>query len=221
MSLGVRVEIGSQVLRFVGMLTAASILAACQVSPGIDEPMASQLPDPFAGLPYALDLPDGWIGGDPVLAAEQFDELNPELARQILADAPQAQEGRFTAWDTQSTDRRVPALGMFLLPAPAGWTTAELLDEAEQQNRTTLEGLVGLIGPVTMDRVALPFGEALRGRWRIQQVVEGGETVDVTNIAYVFVSDQSLCTVAFTAMTNSVAAHEQEFLTIVSSFQRR
>ena len=131
---------------------------------GPTNPSQSLEVDPFRGLPYTMELPDGWFGGGPDTFAEErraFESANPELAQSVKEMSPPVGD----VFVGRSRDGAI-TLSANSLAAGAGWSSeAAILDESERQNLEAIASLPSTIGKPEADRVTLPAGEAVRIRW--------------------------------------------------------
>jgi hypothetical protein len=173
--------------------------------------------DPFAGLPYRLTLPVGWVGGGAATfgTVDELAKSNPALVEKIRSISPPTQND-FVAFDEDPNS--IAGLSVNTLPRPDGYSDAEILDAAESQNVSGIKDLPGIVIQPVADRVSLLIGQAVHIRWTIQIKDASGAAVDQASTGYEFATATTVYTIVFVfAPDDSKAATIIE--SVMASFQ--
>jgi hypothetical protein len=178
------------------LVIAATVLVACEASPGVNEPPASLPPDPFADLPFEMTLPAGWRQG-------MYEDVT-EGALEIAADAV------FVAHATDSVDPNYVATLLIFWEQPVVDADAFL---SEQQDIFE-EGIAASDSPLVasdLRRVALPAGPSLRALFVITEA----------QVQYYIPTTAGLFRIWFTSPREEIAEREREFDAMAHSFRVR
>jgi hypothetical protein len=199
----------------VGVLLAAFVVGcsgAAQHSP--TQTAEARL---FTGLPYAMDLPEGWVGGGPETFEENLravERANPELYAAVREKSPPV-GNQFVGL---SPDGAL-AVAVNTLPVPPGWDSlAAILDESERQNVEGIAALPGVVGQPTAERVTLPFGEAVRITWTTRLVrPDDTAVVEGRSIGYAVTDGNTIYTAVFGHLAEE--DHTAEIEQIIRTFR--
>jgi hypothetical protein len=156
---------------------------------------ASASTDPFAGQPYRVDLPPGWMA---------FDTSTPAAAASVYAmvQANPAFGGAFPQAFQAAPDVRIAlnaVLGvvLVLVSTPSNGLSLAAIG---QSFGASFQAAPGLVSKTVAESVTLPVGDALH--WRISESVAkpGGGTVQVDESAYLVVNAQTAVIAVFSAV---------------------
>jgi len=152
--------------------------------------------DPFAGLPYRMTLPEGWVGGGAATfgTVDELAKSNPALVDKIRSMSPPTQDN-FVAFDKDPSS--IAGLSVNTLQRPDGYSDLEILDAAESQNVSGIKDLPGIVVQPVADRVSLPIGPAVRIRWTIQIKDASGAAANQASTGYEFASATTVYTIVF------------------------
>jgi YVTN family beta-propeller protein len=203
--------------------STVSQTAAASVTPSASPTSSATFAGSFADLPFSLDLPDGWVFGNPkemgsLLAA--LAKTDPDGAKKLEAiiNAAPTVTSQFVAYNVGSLDAFTPNVTCNTLDR-GSTSVAEALDLGETQNVEGVAQLPGIIGRPTSDRIKLPIGETVRVRWRWSWKDPSPE--DVTSIGYLFVGGPTIYTCVFSADASTITTHEPEWEAILGTFKAK
>ena len=183
--------------------------SAATSTPSLSPAPSSRI-DVFAGQPYTLDLPAGWMG---------FDPTNPatKAATDALLAANPALVGPFQGFQAMPNVRMAvqTALGNVLVVVPMA-SGGLSLDALGQSVTAQLRLIPGLNAPPAATKVTLPAGEALH--WDLTLTVNkvGGGTTQVRESVYLFADTETAFVVEFVSVGSGASADE---VAIVRTFR--
>lgn len=200
--------------------TASAVTGGGSSVSGDPSAAAPKLPELFAGLPYAMDLP-GWLGGGPARWDSQIRTLTAtgvapdKLAELKRFDAPIV-GNRFFGIDA-GTDLALYVDSALL---PPGVSNENFLAAAARAMvAAALKDGAIVTQPVT-DRVTSPLGgEAVRNRYVTRSVNLAGSEFDEARVAYLFQVKGVGYTLLFTSPVSD--NRYDEIARLVSTFRQK
>ncbi len=170
-------------------------------------PTASPAPtSPFAGQPYSLTLPDGWVTfdlSDPAgsTALDAFVAANPEMATAIEA---------FKALPNVTMAVN-PLLGNVVvsLASPTGGLTLDVLAVSFTTQFAAVPGVVTAPQP---ENLTLPVGPAVHWHIDITANDPGGGTYQVGESVYLVANDTTAVLVEFVEVGGAAVPQEQAII---------
>lgn len=170
-------------------------------------PSVTPLPtSPFAGLPYALDLPEGWVTfdlSDPAGAAalDTFVAANPEMKASI--DAFKQLPGVTMAVNL--------LLGnvVVALSLPTGGLSLDVLSSSFTSQFAAVPGVVT---PPQPSELALPVGRAIHWDIQIKANSPGGGTYQVGESVYLVANDTTAVLVEFVEVGGAGIPQEDQII---------
>jgi hypothetical protein len=188
----------------VAPTVASTPTAAPPPTPG---PAATPLPtSPFAGLPYALDLPEGWVSfdlSDPAgsAALDAFVAANPEMKASIAAF------------------KQLPGVTMAVnlllgnvvvaLSVPTGGLS---LDVLATSFTSQFAAVPGVVTPPQPNEVALPVGRAIHWDIQIKANSPGGGTYQVGESVYLAANATTAVLVEFVEVGGAGIPQEDQII---------
>ena len=173
---------------------------------------ASASADPFAGQPYTLDLPAGWVAFDPTnptskAALDAFGKANPALAPalQAVASNPNLRMAANTLLGDALVVIQLPSQGLPLATIGQSFTAQ-------------LQAVPGVTSKPVAKPVSLPAGDALHWDVAISSNKVGGGTVQVDESVYLVADPQTAVVLEFVTPHGGVIPDEA---TIVKTLRFR
>jgi len=187
--------------------TVATVATPSTAATGTAGPAATPAPtSPFAGQPYSLTLPDGWVTfdlSDPAgsAALDAFVAANPEMASAIEA---------FKALPNVTMAVN-PLLGNVVvsLSSPTG---GRALDVVAASFTAQFAAVPGVVTPPQPENVTLPAGPAVHWHIDIQANDPGGGTYQVGESVYLVSNGTTAVFVEFVEVAGAAVPQEQAII---------
>ena len=196
-----------------GIPTSAPTVVATLAPPQTLAPTAAATAstgDPFAGKPYALDLPAGWEPfdlADPAgkAALDAFVAANPEMGAAIAAFQ--------LLPNTVFAVNRLTGNVLIAFATPSGGLP---LDSIAASFTAQFAAVPGVVSPPQPEDVTLPIGPAVH--WNIELAASGtgGDDLAVHESLYLVVNDDTAVAVEFVAVEGAAVPEED---TIIQSLR--
>lgn len=189
--------------------TTVSASPATSVGPSASTaavPSGAASSDPYAGQPYSLTLPSGWIAFDPSspsnkAALDEMAKANPALAPAI------------TSFESSNLYRlAVNTLTGNLVVTAAIPTQGMTLDQVGQSLSAQIAAVPGASAQPSPEATTLPAGNALHWTLSLSANKAGGGSVSVTESVYFVQSGQTGVLVEFVTPSGGVPDDEGAIL---------